>query len=140
MLCCSAGGWAVAQGLDLRDVARSGGSSDDFLKPDQAFVLTAESARADQVTLRWQIARDYYLYRDKIRLALDPGSDRALFQKGRALERQGKLDEAVGSLNEAIAEYRAAYDIYSELLGAGSPFARAAASDLAMAERAANRR
>jgi thiol:disulfide interchange protein DsbD len=66
LLCCSAAGWAAAQALDLRDVARSDGSSDGFLKPDQAFVLTAESARADQVTLRWQIARDYYLYRDKV--------------------------------------------------------------------------
>jgi CRISPR/Cas system-associated endonuclease Cas3-HD len=46
----------------------------------------------------------------------------------------------IGRLNEAIAEYRAAHEIYSELLGDGSPFARAAASDLAMAERALNRR
>jgi catechol 2,3-dioxygenase-like lactoylglutathione lyase family enzyme/tetratricopeptide (TPR) repeat protein len=42
----------------------------------------------------------------------------------------------VGRLGEAIAEYRVAYDIYAELLGAASPFARAAKSDLAIAERA----
>jgi len=60
---------AGAQGLDLRQVAGSGGASDGFLKPDQAFVLTAESESADRVTLRWQIAKDYYLYRDKVAVA-----------------------------------------------------------------------
>ena len=57
---------AGAQGVDLRQVAGSGGAADGFLKPDQAFVLTAESESPDRVTLRWQIAKDYYLYRDKI--------------------------------------------------------------------------
>jgi thioredoxin:protein disulfide reductase len=57
-------------GIDLKELAASGvGASDGFLKPDQAFVLTAESERADQVTLRWQIAKDYYLYRDKVVVA-----------------------------------------------------------------------
>jgi tetratricopeptide (TPR) repeat protein len=42
----------------------------------------------------------------------------------------------LGRLDEAITEYRAAQGVYAELLGAGSPFARAAASDLALAERA----
>ncbi|WP_432835132.1 tetratricopeptide repeat protein [Dactylosporangium sp. CA-092794] len=42
----------------------------------------------------------------------------------------------LGRLDEAITEYRAAQSIYAELLGASSPFARAAASDLALAERA----
>jgi tetratricopeptide (TPR) repeat protein len=35
-------------------------------------------------------------------LALDPKSDRALFQQGRAYERQDKLDEAVLAMNQAI--------------------------------------
>ncbi|WP_426510115.1 tetratricopeptide repeat protein [Dactylosporangium sp. McL0621] len=42
----------------------------------------------------------------------------------------------LGRLDEAITEYRAAQAVYAELLGASSPFARAAASDLALAERA----
>jgi tetratricopeptide (TPR) repeat protein len=42
----------------------------------------------------------------------------------------------LGRLDEAITEYRAAQSVYAELLGASSPFARAAASDLALAERA----
>jgi tetratricopeptide (TPR) repeat protein len=43
----------------------------------------------------------------------------------------------LGRLDEAIAEYRAAQQVYAQLLGASSPFARAAASDLQLAERAA---
>ncbi|WP_433083408.1 tetratricopeptide repeat protein [Dactylosporangium sp. CA-052675] len=42
----------------------------------------------------------------------------------------------LGRLDEAITEYRAAQAVYAELLGASSPFARAAASDLTLAERA----
>src|SRR6185295_15692481 len=64
LLAATAG--AGAQGVDLRQVPGTGGASDGFLKPDQAFVLTAESESPDRVTLRWQIAKDYYLYRDKI--------------------------------------------------------------------------
>ena len=60
---------AEAQGVDLRQVPGTGGASDGFLKPDQAFVLTAESESPDRVTLRWQIAKDYYLYRDKVLVA-----------------------------------------------------------------------
>jgi tetratricopeptide (TPR) repeat protein len=45
----------------------------------------------------------------------------------------------LGRLDEAIEQYHLAHDIYADLLGSGSPFARAAASDLAMAERAAGR-
>ncbi|MDG6104918.1 tetratricopeptide repeat protein [Dactylosporangium aurantiacum] len=43
----------------------------------------------------------------------------------------------LGRLDEAVTEYRAAQSVYAQLLGANSPFARAAASDLALAERAA---
>ncbi len=58
-----------AQGLDLKQLSTTGGATDGFLKPDQAFVLTAESDGADRIALRWQIAPDYYLYRDKIAIA-----------------------------------------------------------------------
>ena len=64
-LCAAAAG---AQGVDLKQLA-GGGASDGFLKPDEAFVLTAETESADRVTLRWQIAKDYYLYRDKVAVA-----------------------------------------------------------------------
>jgi thioredoxin:protein disulfide reductase len=54
--------------FDLRSLlgARSGAKSDaDFLLPDQAFVLSATSPSRDLVRLRWDVADEYYLYRDK---------------------------------------------------------------------------
>jgi len=65
-------------GFDLRRLL--GGSSGqptegDFLPPDQAFVFTAASRSLDSITLRWDIADDYYLYRDKVKVrALTPGA------------------------------------------------------------------
>ncbi len=56
------------RGLDLRSLFRggSGAKSDaDFLPVDQAFVFSATSPARDLVRLRWDIADDYYLYRDK---------------------------------------------------------------------------
>jgi tetratricopeptide (TPR) repeat protein len=42
----------------------------------------------------------------------------------------------LGQLEEAVEEYRAAREVYQSLLGSSSPFTRAVASDLALAERA----
>ncbi len=54
-------------GFNLRSLLGSGARSDaDFLLADQAFVLSADSTSRDRVRLRWDIADDYYLYRDKV--------------------------------------------------------------------------
>ena len=50
-------------------------------------------------------------------LALDPKSDRALFQQGRALERQDKLEAAAQSINEAIVLNPRASSYYYVLAG-----------------------
>src|SRR5213075_178442 len=50
-------------------------------------------------------------------LALDPKSDRALFQEGRAYERQDKLDEAVLAMNQAIVLNPRASSYYYVLAG-----------------------
>jgi tetratricopeptide (TPR) repeat protein len=50
-------------------------------------------------------------------LALDPKSDRALFQQGRAYERQGKLEQAAQALNEAIVLNPRASSYYYVLAG-----------------------
>jgi thiol:disulfide interchange protein DsbD len=39
--------------------------SEQFLEPDQAFAFSADALDSGTVVARWQIARDYYLYRDK---------------------------------------------------------------------------
>ncbi len=58
-------------GFSLRKLlgGKSGPKSEsDFLPPDQAFVFSASSPSADRVVLRWDIADDYYLYRDKVKI------------------------------------------------------------------------
>ena len=51
-----------------RSLVSTAATGDDgrFLKPDRAFVLAADSAQPDRVTLDWEIADGYYLYRDRI--------------------------------------------------------------------------
>jgi thiol:disulfide interchange protein DsbD len=41
-----------------------------FLPMDQAFVFSATSSSPDRVTLRWDIADDYYMYRDRVKVAI----------------------------------------------------------------------
>jgi thiol:disulfide interchange protein DsbD len=45
-------------------------SDDDFLEPDQAFQLVATSGEDGVVRLDFTAAEDYYLYRDKIKIAI----------------------------------------------------------------------
>jgi len=53
--------------FNLRALLGGGARSDgDFLPVDQAFVLSTQSPARDRVQLRWDIADDYYLYRDKV--------------------------------------------------------------------------
>ena len=40
-------------------------SEQTFLDPDKAFAFSADVIDAGTVVARWQIAKDYYLYRDK---------------------------------------------------------------------------
>jgi thiol:disulfide interchange protein DsbD len=45
----------------------SGAKSDaDFLLADEAFIFSATSPARDRIQLRWDIADEYYLYRDKL--------------------------------------------------------------------------
>ena len=41
--------------------------ADDILPPDQAFKVSAKALAADRVEITWDIAEDYYLYRNKMR-------------------------------------------------------------------------
>jgi thiol:disulfide interchange protein DsbD len=59
---------AGRQGLNLRGLLGLGSgakSEADFLPADRAFVFSATSPSRDLVRLRWDIADDYYVYRDK---------------------------------------------------------------------------
>ena len=56
-------------GFNLRKLLGSGAKSDaDFLPADRAFVFSATSPARDRVRLRWYVADDYYLYRDKVKV------------------------------------------------------------------------
>ncbi len=56
-------------GFNLRKLLGSGAKSDaDFLPADRAFVFSATSPARDRVRLRWDVADDYYLYRDKVKV------------------------------------------------------------------------
>ena len=63
------------KGFDLKQLLSGGPKSDgDFLPADQAFVLSTSSDAADRITLRWDIADGYYLYRDKVKIVSTDGS------------------------------------------------------------------
>jgi thiol:disulfide interchange protein DsbD len=58
-------------GFSLKRLLGGGPATDgDFLPMDQAFVFSASSSSPDRVTLRWEIADGYYLYRDKVKVAI----------------------------------------------------------------------
>ncbi len=47
------------------------GAADDFLPPEQAFRFSARMDDASTITVRFDIADSYYLYRDKLQFAAD---------------------------------------------------------------------
>lgn len=53
--------------------ARAAKSGDDFLAPEQAFRLSASAQGPESVRLTWVIAPGYYLYRDRIKTAVEAG-------------------------------------------------------------------
>jgi thiol:disulfide interchange protein DsbD len=59
-------------GFSLKRLFGGGPKSDgDFLPVDEAFVFSVTSSSPDRITLRWDIADEYYLYRDKVKVAVD---------------------------------------------------------------------
>ena len=65
-------------GFDIRRLlGREQPSEGNQLPADQAFVLAATSDSPDRITLHWDIADGYYLYRDKVKVATT-GGDAAL--------------------------------------------------------------
>ncbi|TCO81631.1 thiol:disulfide interchange protein DsbD [Plasticicumulans lactativorans] len=64
---------AAPAALDLFGRAGKAGAEAELLEPDQAFALTVTAAGAEAVRAQWTIAPGYYLYRERLRIALvDP--------------------------------------------------------------------
>lgn len=89
---------ASAQGAEPRDLGKllGGEQQEEFLHPDEAFVLRAhENAGQGTVTVEWVIADGYYLYRNQFRFELAGDSGVTL---GEARYPQGEIhtDEFFG--------------------------------------------
>ena len=80
--------------------AATGGTvlADDFLAPEQAFVLQAELRAGQQLALRWDIAPGYHLYRDRIALRGDGTALQVQLPRGLR-----KYDENFGKEMETYA-------------------------------------
>lgn len=88
---------------------------DDFLPPDEAFRFGAGMEKPDSVALTWVIAKDYYLYRDRIQVSTDtPGVTLGKLQLPKG---EMKYDENFGNS-----------EVYHEILEASLPIARPAGS------------
>lgn len=79
------GGMSTAQAATAPTTLQSisdrlglGGNDDEFLDPDDAFKVEAEEVSPGMIEVRWTIADDYYLYRDKLKIALADNPDVAL--------------------------------------------------------------
>jgi thiol:disulfide interchange protein DsbD len=46
----------------------------ELLSPDKAFRLTAQLSKANEIVVRYYVAKGYYLYRDKLKFAVEPSA------------------------------------------------------------------
>jgi thiol:disulfide interchange protein DsbD len=91
--------------------ADAGGSTDDLLPVDQAFVMNARFDKPNELTVGWQIAPNHYLYRDKLTFEVD-----GKVELGRATLPKGKAhrDENFGDV-----------EVFYDYVEAKVPFSRA---------------
>jgi len=119
-----AGAAPAATGLDAliaqaRSTGGFGAGGDEFLDPDVAFRLGASADGPDRIRLTWEIAPDYYLYRNK--LDVKTGSAASL----------GRLVLPAGEVHSD--EYFGEQEIYRGELVATVPVARAGGDAMALA-------
>lgn len=71
-------------------------AEEDFLQPDQAFVISAKVKDAKTLEVQWKIAPGYYLYKDKISFRSATGDTRASL--GQMPEAEIRDDEFFGKV------------------------------------------
>ena len=59
---------ATNKSIDAMFGAGSAGNADEFLDPEQAFILSAVATAANRVELDWVIAPGYYLYKSRMKV------------------------------------------------------------------------
>ncbi|MGE0582550.1 MAG: protein-disulfide reductase DsbD [Steroidobacteraceae bacterium] len=116
---------AAATGIDavLAQARSSGGlgaGGDEFLDPDVAFRLAATADGPDRVKLVWEIAPQYYLYRNRLNVTTSSGQATL-----------GALSLPKGEIH--TDEYFGEQEIYRDELVAALPVARAGGGALAVA-------
>ncbi len=57
----------------LWGLAPAHAQDEELLEPDKAFAFSVQATAADRIQVRWSIADDYYMYRDKFRVRLAEG-------------------------------------------------------------------
>jgi thioredoxin:protein disulfide reductase len=95
-LCAATTTWAQQSSISGGLAAALKSSDDEFLKPDEAFQVSAKAISADQVTVTWIIAKGYYLYHKRMGFSSDTPNmqlGQASFPKG-----QIKNDEFFGEM------------------------------------------
>ncbi len=82
----------VILGLDLRS------ASDVFLPASEAFALKVGAVTAESITVYWDIADGYYLYRDKFQFALTGDTDQQVLDDTYFPAGQRKDDPTFGQV------------------------------------------
>ena len=67
--------WITAQAADAAQITGLGLSTpkDDFVDVDVAFKVSAEATAADRIEVDFVVLKGYYLYRNKMKFAVDAG-------------------------------------------------------------------
>ncbi|HEX6997357.1 MAG TPA: protein-disulfide reductase DsbD [Gammaproteobacteria bacterium] len=126
-LCYPPQNWRVAVDLPAAGAPAAGGApgvlsrifprgEEELLPPEQAFVMNARFDRPNELTVSWQIAEDYYLYRDK--LEIDADGDIELGEP--------RIPEGVAHYDDNFGDVRVFYDYLEAVV----PFARASPAAL----------
>ncbi|MDH5326300.1 MAG: protein-disulfide reductase DsbD [Gammaproteobacteria bacterium] len=87
-----------------------GNNDDEFLRPEQAFVFSAEAENGNLIRAHWDIEDGYYLYRDKYKFTLKNAEGISLGEISMPPGKE-KVDESFGKM----VVYYKSVDIYLPL-------------------------
>jgi thiol:disulfide interchange protein DsbD len=90
---------------------------EEFLPPDQAFVLTTEVVNANTVKAHWQITKGYYLYRDKFKFNLKQAPEGVKLGEVVLPPGENKHDEYFGDISVFHNEVSASIPIVGNSAG-----------------------
>jgi thioredoxin:protein disulfide reductase len=110
-LCYLPQDWTATVTLPAASVLELGAATDDLLPPDQAFSMNARFDRPNELTVGWQVAPGYYVYRDKFGFTAD-----------------GRIELGAATLPKGVAHHDDNFgdvEVFYNYVEAKVPFARA---------------